>query len=302
MDTIYFGNDALYYARVETNKKELTVTESFCYKLAQGSIINGVITNMHSCKSMLKQLCDERNVKKVNICIDSTSVVSKVKKLPATSEKNIMNMLRTEFVDVSNTMEEPMYDYSTLRQAGKNQDNKETLNSILMLCTDKKFVKTYIELFEGLEVKLESVDVGVNAITKLCDYEKLGLEDTYVFTLIDGANIVLYLFVNGEYFFTSRGRLIAQSGTEEYRNEIVQRISQINQFNKAQRMLYNIENVYVSNLEQSDFIACKGLVEVIGLKLLPYKISEAVKSVNLGSDSEKYIYNIGTVLQRGGNC
>ncbi|MEI7884736.1 MAG: pilus assembly protein PilM [Clostridia bacterium] len=298
MDIIFFANDEIRFLRCNPSKKHLLVRIAASYQLPEGCLINGIITNQANVLSKLQELKKQYSLKKVHICLDSSTVLSKVKQVPFAKEKNILNFVKAEFAEVASSFEQPVFDYTVLQD--KLQATRQ--GTVFAVCCDKGLLKTYIDLFASLKVQLLSIDVAANAVIKLCSKLFQGTTDTFVVAIVDKSSVILNLFVAGKYYFSTRGRILQPEGSEEFLNEFIQRISSINQFNKAQKTGQEIGAVYLVGSIAAEQDRCKQLLEPLGLQALLLTQLDTFVRKNKIFDMENrladYIYNLGSVLEQ----
>ena len=112
------------------------------------------------------------------------------------------------------------------------------------------------------------------------------------------------LFVDGQFYYSTRARLLSDYGTDAFYLEIATNLSSINQFNKAQRKGHEIEKVFLCGISDIENMNCTSFIKDIGLTNESTKIfeinikySKNIRSVN----TNDLIYNIGSLIRKWGN-
>ncbi|MEG0272605.1 MAG: pilus assembly protein PilM [Hydrogenoanaerobacterium sp.] len=256
LTSVFISNEKVTLVQGNTNKKNIKIKNYVSRALPTGSMLNGIITNDAAVKTVLTRLCQEKRLPKkdIRLVIDSGSVVTKLVQVPVLSQKKLMEFTVKTFSDVSESYEKLIYDYSVIKER-----NKEGGGTILCSAVETSLIESYIELFKSLGVQLFSINIATNCILKLSSYLNELSKQTYIITTLDGNTAVSLLFVNGQYSFTSRQRLMSMRGSEESITELGGVISSLIQFNQSQKTGAEITNVYICGLLSNESELCAGI-------------------------------------------
>ena len=213
MTSVYISNESIQIAVGQRRGKQLVVKQVVTEPVAEGSIINGVITDASALMGQLSNMRKEYGLpsRGLKLLIDSSSVSTKLVTLPNLSKQEYMlKLLRDSFPEDS----EAVFDYKPLRPA---PDGGVT---VLGCMTERAFVESYIELFAGAGLRLSAIDIALDAVIRLTQFCRGLCERTFILSLIDRNTVSLFLFTDGQYRFSSRQRVIAARGTGSSRRSL----------------------------------------------------------------------------------
>ena len=240
--SVYLSNEEILILSGTVTPKTIKIKKMISVPMPKHAIINGMLTNEEAIKAVLIQL-RKKNVlpkKGVRLVIDSSSILVKSENVPALRHKQLMELVRNTFAGMVETRTELLYDYAVIN--AQNMDGKGC--TILCTAMEKNHAEMYISLFKEVGTELASIDISLNCVIKLLNFGAELKNRTYILATLDAEYMSSYLFVNGQYSFSGRNRLLAERGTADSAAEISRVISSIVQFHKAQKSEQDIENVY----------------------------------------------------------
>ena len=150
-----------------------------------------------------------------------------------------------EFIDVESQYTDLLYDYAVIK------DKVEGKEGQLVLCAamEREFLKPYIDLFDEMGISLESIDIMTNSIIKLTESILKLTNLSYVLTVINGQDVIHYLFINGQYEIANRTRIFSDRGTVAFITELSNSLTKLMQFTKGAYKDAQLEKIYFAGLE-----------------------------------------------------
>ena len=216
-----------YINAVQGSGTKGSVNVKSCVKapIQEGLLINGMIMNEDILSDAIKNVwADNPELSKsVRLIVDSTSV---------------LEIIKGEYSEVEN-YDKLLYYYRIL-----NQKVKDGGMDILSCAVERDFIEGYINLFETAGIKLESINTALSSVIDAASLYKELSRSTYVVANLDGNNLSNTLFVNGDYNYSSRSRLLEEVGSEDSSDELYRIFSSLIQFNKSQKTGFDITDVY----------------------------------------------------------
>ena len=266
--SVFFSNENVQIVSGKCSGKKIVVCDYLTAPLPDNCIINGVITSDFALKKLLTSLWGKRSVKTsaASIVIDSSSILTKTLNLPSVKSSTMQKIIKGEFAEVEN-YESLLYDYFVL--SPKNEGGGAT---VLSCAADRVFLQAYIEMFEAMKIKIESIDIAINCEIKLMNRISLMHDKTAIIAVLDKNTLVLSLFVNGMYRFISRSRLFEDRGTQGALDEISRAISSLIQFNSSEKSGYTISDIFFCGTNPDERFLCDELSAMfapINAKLFP---------------------------------
>lgn len=258
---VFFSNVGIQVLRGVIKGGQLKIQNFKTLPLEAGVLINGVITNIESLRNTIAMALEEDHnlFKNMNLLIDSSLIMTKNIEVPKLSPKALSALALSEFEDTAGNYEDLIVDYSSM--PGPNGQN--------MFCcaVEKRVLEPYVSLFQSLKIKINSIDIGLNAIIKYVSKTKDYNGMTFALNIVDGNNLLSLLFENGLYIFSNRFRLIADRGTDAFASELSTRLSSLIQFSKSEKSEHTLVMSLYAGLDESELNTLKTLVFDPDLKL-----------------------------------
>lgn len=290
--SIYISNNYINVVSGGKTKNSLTLKNCIKVPIREGLIINGMIMNEDSLADLIKKVWEDNPelAGSVKLVVSSTSVLSKKLKVPAVNDKKLLDIIKDEYSEVEN-YQGLIYDYRVL-----NPRAKDGGMDIVACAVEREFIEGYINLFEKCSIKLESITPALSSIINAVSLFEEFSHSTYVITNLDGNNLSNTLFVNGEYNYSSRSRLLEEMGSEDSENELYRALSSLIQFNKSQKTGFDITDIYFTG-DLTDGIAefLSRLSQVLGVRISPLSVPQGVSIPDKGLFN-KLFYTMGNLL------
>lgn len=243
---IHLTSNSLKVVEGFINNSSMIKIENFEeYAFLEGTMLNGVIMEEDNVKDVLRLLC-QKGIRQARLVVDSGQILRKHAIVPKLKHSEVLQLCKDELNTVEGDYEDLIYDYTILQEELENQDGME----ILCCAMEKKFLQSYIDLFEEMNIKLLSIDIATNALFKLTHIMPELKDKTYAVSIIDGNDVSSSLFVNNKLVFTNRSRLFSERGSVAFVTELTTNITQLIQFNKSQYKDTDIDIVYFCGLDE----------------------------------------------------
>lgn len=297
METIiYISNTNIEVLSGERKRDAVSVSSYQHIPVATGSIINGVITDDTSIRQQLLVL-KGNGLNECALIIDSTKILAKQIVIPKLKHDQILNYIKGELSQLYDGDDEVIYDYSYLGES----ETVKGATQIFAVGIEKSFIKSYIDLFEEVGIKLNSIDYAVDVLLRLKDYIPGLLDKSFAITNVDGNNLTSCVFNNGNYVLTSRNRILANDEeTEVFTEQVTSAISALKQFASGAENATPFTDVYFTGLTRVKGEALfKSIQSQLNLKaeLLPQmKNVYATKKTAEPLDLNSYLYTLGFLI------
>ena len=298
METImYLSNRGIQVVQGTYERQTLKINQCRVYPFDEGVIIDGTILNEDSVRHVLAQT-KGLGINKARLVLCTGKILKKIAILPKAREQEMRQLIIDELRDINDTQEAFLYDYSILRSKLEDQSGME----VLCVGVEREFLETYITLFNSVNIELQSVDVGTNAIIKLTNIIPELNEKSYIIMTIDGNDLTSYMFNQGHYVFSHKSRLLAEQGSQAFILELTNSLSQLIQFRRGGGKDEKIENVYLCGdtigNEAMTFETIGDSLDVDVDYLMPSQCFSSVNGEKI--DYYQYAYPLGTMIRRKG--
>ena len=271
--SIYISNNYINAASGIKTKNSLMIKSCIKVPIQEGLIINGMIMNEDSLADLIRKVWEDNPelARSVKLVVSSTSVFSKKLRVPPVNDKKLLDIIKDEYSEVEN-YEKLIYDYRMM-----NPKSKEGGMEIVACAVEREFIEGYISLFSKCSLKLESITTALSSIINGVSFFEEFSHATYVITNLDGNNLSNTLFVNGEYNYSSRSRLLEEMGSEDSENELYRALSSLIQFNKSQKTGFDITDIYFTgDLNDGTSELLNRLSQVLGVRISPLSVPDSI--------------------------
>lgn len=246
--SVFFTNN---YIRVIVGKakgRKVLVKKACSCDIPEGCLINGLITDEEGLTQVIKELWEVNKLPKkgVRISTESSRFTLKTIQAPQMKGKKMREFVMNEFPEVDNP-QDMVFDYQLL-----SKDNKTKLCEVMGVMTERELVESFVNLFKGIGVSLESMTPSRCALIEMVNKTKAMGKNTSLLLLVEGHDLRSTLYVEGKYAYATKSRLFSERGTEALAAEIAKGASEIQQFIYAQKLETQIENVYVAGVSQEE--------------------------------------------------
>lgn len=300
-NVIYISTHSIQVVIGSCDKSDMIKINDFQeIPLDEGTMINGVITDDMQITDALKTLY-EKGITHARLVIDSGQILVRNVEIPALKHKEIMQVVMDELANLDEGYEDLIYDYCVLRQDLKEEGKAG--GEILCCGVERKLIASYIDLFETAGMKIDSIDISINALHKLTQ-ELHDLENkTYIVSILDANNVSSYLFENNRYTFSNRARLFSDRGSMEFITEMSSNISQLLQFSKSKHSPYPIEIAYFCGLhEAEEELVFQNIRDNLDIEADIFPSSKIVyltdKAKNREFELHDYVFSVGCMIRK----
>lgn len=261
--SVFITNEYLQVVTGTRTRNKIKVKNHIRAQLPEGLILNGVITNEDGLKNVIKGVWLKCRfpTNDVRLLIDGSYLKTKVMNVPKTSEANLINIIRNEYSDIEN-YSEMLYDYTIL-----NPRNELAGETILACATERSVIASYLDLFESQKISVNSIDLSICACIRCTRYMDFLMEQTYAIVNFDGNGVIVALFVNGQFKFSNRSRIIAERGSRNSIREITNILNGIIQFGKSEKT-GEIACFYFCGIKESEQAICHAVGDALGIEVL----------------------------------
>ncbi|WP_044973713.1 pilus assembly protein PilM [Ruminococcus sp. HUN007] len=287
--SVFISNGSIHVIKGNAVGQKVNVQSISETDIPEGCIINGVITD----PAALKQSLENAGIdsKSVSIVIDGTSVMTKLIDVPMLRDQKSLLMIIADSFQETENRETMITDYMVLDQ--KNESGGAT---VLATMVEREFLAEYIELFQSVGLKIDSIDISLACMIKyIMNINKL-FEETFVYAVMDKNTLTLALFVEGNYRFSRRVRLMADlNSKEELFDEIVRVLLNLVQFNKSEKTNHDITDFYFSGFlpEGHDFY--HQLADAVGVNVSAASPPDEIKYKGTENVND-FVYAIGNLI------
>lgn len=257
---LYINNDQVKILIADLKKGEAKVIKSLEYTLEPGSVVNGVLIKTNEILNILKG--NRKILKKVTVVLNSSNIQIKKVEHPELKGSKLDSYIKKEF----SIPDDASLIYGTTSRKIENQ------YKTIFMGVPVDIIKSYLELFNEAKVKIGRFEILQNGMAKFVKNKHDLAGQTFVLNLIEGNNLISVLIEAGEYVLTDRSRLLAEPGSDQFLEELLQKISSIIQFNKSQKSPYEITKSYYVGLPRDNLLLLedKSLARNIGLEVVGF--------------------------------
>ncbi|MDO5559483.1 MAG: pilus assembly protein PilM [Oscillospiraceae bacterium] len=261
--SLFISNESVKIAAGEHSGKKIKVKTIINEQLDEGIMINGVIMDAPRLKTVLESVWKKNKSlsKKVNLTIDSSSLITKILEVPLLNESKLMTYISQNFQDIEN-YENMLLDYMVLEPHTESGGA-----SVLAVLAEKDFISEYTELLSSLGIKINKIDISLSCLIRIISFTKGKLGNTYIAAVFDKNIVVLVLFVNGKFRFSRRIRIVSEINSEEMFDELVKILSNMIQFNKSEKTNSDITDIYMCGFLSQENQIYKQLSDSLDVKV-----------------------------------
>lgn len=265
METIlYIASDALTLMKGYKKKNKYFVMDTKRYPFQGEGIASLEDIDQEKLDNILKQI----NVESLCLLLSTKFVQWKIAEIPnLKSEYMIRKLVEQEMDEIVTSDKKFVYDYRMLKIQDANGLR------IMMFAVQEDVVNYVIQMSKKYRLKLTRIDIVINSIIKIFEdffsqsYQSVGL------LVAEGKEVNTYLFIDGKFRYFGKNQIRSEMNSESYANEIVNYVSQLIQFKRANYRDAELNKFYFAGVEADNF----------------YKVSNVLKSlfqIEVGSYDE----------------
>lgn len=294
--SVYLAEDSIRLV-VGVMKKRLYIQDCKTYRLHTGTLINNVITDEEQVRSVLKQISREYSpyAGNVNLVLGSSKIITKVLPVPIMGRRALLELTRRELAGFADPDKDMVYDYSTISCKNETRGG----GTILCAAVERPVIQEYMELFADCGLRIKSIDTSLNAAAQLLGAMTELRGKTFVFSNLDGRNMISILYIGGDYSYTSRIRLLSDRDSDEIWEEIEKELHSILLFQKTRHAEYELSSVYISGITEKER---RGMVPKLSMRmgltiLFPEKTDRIETAPGCDYQIGNYVYASGSMFR-----
>lgn len=284
--SVYISNESIHIIKAAGTGKSFSIKDIHEEKIEGSGIINGVITDSYVIRDALKKA--KISAKSIKLVIDGSSIITKVFEAPLLKNNKLMPLIMDNFTDIENHGN-MIADYMVLNE--KNANGGATLLTTLV---ERDFLSEYVELFESEGLKIESIDISLGCLIRYVKSIGSLKNETFVFSVFDKHTVTFVLFVEGEYRFSRRIRIMDENNEDEMFDELVKTLLNMIQFNKSEKTNHDITDFFFGGFRSSGDPFYGKLAGAVGVNV--DAAPKPLVKYNGSYDINDYIYAIGNMM------
>ncbi|MDR1028965.1 MAG: hypothetical protein LBL63_06055 [Clostridiales Family XIII bacterium] len=268
--------------------------------LPEGGMINGIVTDEKIMTKFLGDVNDEYGLAKeaTFLVIHNNSIQTKRMDVPPVSESKILEFVQREFAQYSEEKADGVFDFVILNPKAKSGGV-----TIFAVGAGKELIRTYRTVLVGAGYDLKGINIGANCQIKLSRFLPGLRTGTYILVQIDGRNMFLTLFEEGEYRISNSYRLISNPDVPEWFGEVGNNLSSMIQFSKGQRSNTDISSACFAGVTAEQLAVLQENLAYLGIDIaeLDFRGSLSVGGKAAGKEPFNpgtYLFNIGNLLKQ----
>lgn len=289
--SLFISNESVKITYGVHSGKKIKVKSIVNEALEEGTIINGVIMDAARLKKVLESIWKKNKYlsKKINLTIDSSSIITKIIEVPLLKESKLMTYIGSNFEDIENH-EAMLLDYMVLEQRTESGGA-----SVLAVLAEKEFVTEYTELLSSIGIKINRIDISLSCLIKLISFTEGKLAKTFIVAVFDKNVVALVLFVNGKFRFSRRIRIVSEINSEEMYDELVKILSNMIQFNKSEKTNSDITDIFMCGFLSGDNQIYRQLSDSLEVRVNVFPKLDNI-SVPDGFSAGDFMYPTGNLI------
>lgn len=263
MTSVYISNENIQAVIGSRSGSRVKISQIACGETGDGCVIGGVITDEAALRDRIASFWDANRLPRsgLDLVVESSSVSTKLLELPNVRGSYLMNLVKESFNEFD--AEEAVYDYAVIG-AGANGGLK-----VLAAMTEAGFIRSYVSLFSTARLKLRSIGLAVCGQIRMAQFCKELNSSSYILTVLDKNLVSQFLFIDGEYRFSKRQRVLYDRGTPEFADEIARMISNLIQFKKSENIVSEITDVYLCGASEQEINSVSLIYDGMRIGRLP---------------------------------
>lgn len=246
MTSVYISNENIQVVVGTKSGGRMKISQILTGSVGDGCVIGGVITDENMLRDSLASFwkANRLPVSGLRLVIESSSVSTKLLTLPNVRGNYLADLVKESFTELET--EEAVYDYAVI---GAGRDGGL---SVIGCMTESSFIRGYVRLFESAGLKLGSVGLAVCGQLRMAQFCRELKNLSYILAVLDKNIVSQFLFIEGEYRFSKRQRMIYDRETPELTDEVSGMISTLIQFKKSENIAAEINNVYLCGFSDTE--------------------------------------------------
>lgn len=267
--SVFLSNNTVFVVCGTEGKKLSGGARSLIYRMPEGSLLNGMITNEQELTEQLGELWRRENLpgKDVRLVLESSQFSVKTLSLPRMKRGEIPGVIEREFAEIEQ-YEEKLYDYAVLKELSEGGQDA------LAVMVNSSYIENWRRIFDGIGVTLAGITVSRETMTRYfasCDVLRQG---AYVLLLLDDMILTSVLWSGGRLISADRKRMFCEAGSGEFYTEIARSVSSIRQFYTGQKAKAKLSVAYLCGFREADVADCQESLDGFGLDMEVRQLEE----------------------------
>lgn len=251
----------------------------------------GIVSLQDLDKDKLEEILKQINVESLCLLLSTKFVQWKIAEIPnLKSEYMIRKLVEQEMYDTVPSDKKFIYDYRML----KKQDGNGL--RVMMYAVQEDVVQLAIEMAKKYRLKLTRIDIVMNAVIKLFEdffgerYGSIGL------LVAEGKEVNTYLFIDGKFRYFGKNQIRSEVNSESYTNEIINYVSQLIQFKRANYRESELNKFYFAGVEKHVFENVSNVLNsLFQLEVGEYSEYQMLDEKGKIVPIEQWLYQLGSL-------
>lgn len=288
METIlYIASDALTLIKGYKKKNKYFVMDTKRYPFQGEGIASLEDIDQEKLDNILKQI----NVESLCLLLSTKFVQWKIAEIPnLKSEYMIRKLVEQEMDEIVTSDKKFVYDYRMLKIQDANGLR------IMMFAVQEDVVNYVIQMAKKYRLKLTRIDIVMNAVIKLFEdffgerYGSIGL------LVAEGKEVNTYLFIDGKFRYFGKNQIRSEVNSESYTNEIINYVSQLIQFKRANYRESELNKFYFAGVERHVFENVSNVLNsLFQLEVGEYSEYQMLDEKGKVVPIEQWLYQLGSL-------
>lgn len=243
---IYLSNQKIH---IIEGKRGKTVSVERCLTLdaPQGTIINGIVMDPEPFGAFLKETwaSNKLSTKDVYLVVNSTKFIGQNMEFPKMNDEKSLGYIKRGFSNIDRS-EEKIYGFVRLGGSQKK------MQKLYAESVSPDYIKDYVALFQNIGIILKGIYSGEGGIIGLLNNTAAKQYKTFILMIADSMTLTTILYVNRVFTYYNSVRCFHEPGTEDYAQDLTRSASQIRQFMQANQIEYELEDILLAGVSDSD--------------------------------------------------
>lgn len=266
---IRFADNELTLLRGSARGKGVQVDLCVREALPEGAMINGLVTDAGLLGEALEALRQKAGAGgKAKLVIDGGQLMMKALSAPKLTEKQLLNVTRSELEELGTAGRDMVYTYA--ETPGPLAENGKPAGRDILCCgAERGLLEQYVEAAEGAGWKVTAIETVLGSCIRMAEFLPTLAGQSFILVTLDGNTEVTYLFSGGRYLMSSRSRILEPRGTTAVMGTVLGHVSTMQQFSQGQKNTEPARVVYFAGLEGEEEKGCKLIEDTLGLAAGP---------------------------------
>lgn len=245
----------------DATKNNITVNKVIDVPFSMNCVMNGVITDSDIFLEGIKSVWNKYNLPKkgVVLSVDGNHIKAKKLVLPRVSQKKLQEIVSSEFLEAGTAEGSLVSSYIIMEQ-----DKAQV--TVIGFSAEKAYVVSLAEIFSKLGVRLSCVTSSRCGIINVHRYIDAVRDKNCIIQSLNGEILSSILVEKGKYVTFSSVRIFSSHETESFGAEVSRNVSQLLQFQSAERSENPVTDVYYIGFSDNDYKVSANQVALLNLK------------------------------------